>query len=297
MEKFYYNLLFALLLSAGLQAQNTVLCGDSGTSVTFNNLELGLYSRSGCTINYDITFVATETGIYRIKVANLTIVSFNIVDPGIVNFQGQKSIAFPCFLLTTVFNEIDIITPSGSCDIKVSALLPVKLISFTATEEDGAAMLRWATSVEVNNEGFFVEHTQDGDGWNELGFVPGVGTTKELQNYDFRVEGLPEGQHYFRLRQVDFDGRFEYSPIASLYLEDPVNSFKIFPNPVGRNQELSIRGSFEQAQIFNSAGQLVKRIVANDNFSNPQFLDLPAGYYQILIQRGNEVIKEKLIIQ
>lgn len=297
MKKFYSFLILSFFICTTAKAQHTYACGTSGTTITINKLKLSLYSRSGCTFDYDVTITATEVGLYKIKVANLTIVSFNIIDPGIVNFQGMKSVAFPCFLISDIFGKIDIITPSGSCEIYLGDILPVKLTSFTAVEKNGIAVLHWATATEVNNEGFFIEYTQNGDDWRSMDFVAGVGTTNEPQNYEYQVTQLPEGQHYFRLKQVDFDGRFEYSVVAELFLENPVNTLKVFPNPLHRGQPLNIKGAFEHATLYNAAGQLILHFPATDNLNNFRQLDLPAGFYQLFIQRKRDVVIEKLVIQ
>lgn len=297
MKKQYFNLLLALILSYALPAQTTIDCGAAGTSITVTDLEFSSLRRSGCIINYNITITATETGAYSVEALGQPLVAFSVSDPGIVQFQGEVRSVFPCILLTRFLDEIDIVTPSGSCGLSVAALLPVKLLYFEAEEDNGRAVLNWGTATEVNNEGFMVEHTQTGEAWTPLGFVEGVGTTEEAQNYEFEVDGLPAGEHYFRLKQIDFDGQYEYSHIANLYIgEEPAN-LRIFPNPLGRGQQLNVHGTFDQAEIFNAAGLRVMQFQSPDALFSSQFRNLPAGFYHMVIQRGNETFKEKLIIQ
>ncbi len=94
--------------------------------------------------------------------------------------------------------------------------LPVELVAFTAVADgQGAAVLRWRTASEIDNAGFYVERQSSG-GWIEGAFVLGNGTTLETQSYRHRVTGLAPGTHRFRLRQVDLDGAFEYSPVVEV---------------------------------------------------------------------------------
>lgn len=297
MKIFYVKLLLALILCTPLQAQEVIECGAPGTSITITDLEFSSLRRSGCMINYDITITATEVGAYSVEALGLPLVAFSVTDPGIVQFQGQVNTVFPCILLTRFLDEIDIITPSGSCGLDVAALLPVKLLYFEANEDNGRAILNWGTATEVNNEGFMIEHTRDGEEWNALGFVEGTGTTEELQNYEFTVDGLSGGEHYFRLKQIDFDGHYEYSSIASLYIGDEPSQIRVFPNPLGRGQQLNIQGTFDQAEIYDAAGKRVMQFQAPDALFNSAFRNLPAGFYHLVIQRDNETFKEKLIIQ
>ncbi|MCB0632180.1 MAG: T9SS type A sorting domain-containing protein [Saprospiraceae bacterium] len=299
MKKFYYNLFLALMVCvSSVQAQVSITCGDAGSALTVNSLSLSLYGRSGCTIDYDFTLTGTEIGEYKVKIGNLVVVTLPVTSPGILNFSGTTSTALPCFLISDIFGEIRIITPSGAtCILDISSLLPVTLTYFTASEDDGKAVLRWATATELNNEGFFIEHARDGENWQPLGFVAGVGTTNEPQNYDFTVDDLPLGDHYFRLKQVDHDGSSSLSIVANLYMEGPDGPLRIFPNPVQRGQQLNIKGGFDQIEVYSLTGQRVLRIQKADDLSLPQFTDLPSGMYQLRIQRHGKTISEKLIVQ
>ncbi len=97
----------------------------------------------------------------------------------------------------------------ASCDP-----LPVELISFNAQSfSNDKCLVEWSTVSELNNEGFHVEKSLDGEDFNEIGFVYGNGTTQIKQEYTFTDNYFYEGAFY-RLRQVDFDGQFEYHEIV-----------------------------------------------------------------------------------
>jgi hypothetical protein len=297
MKKFYYNLLFALLSAVSAQAQVTISCGDSGTSITVNEFSADETGSSQCGITYDMTLTAAEVGIYTIKVSTIPVLTFDIDEPGIFNFSGAFGIFIPCISITYFSPVIRLVTPSGEvCLVNLGSLLPVTYTSFSVAEEEGKAVLRWATATELNNEGFFIEHARNGDDWQSIGFTAGVGTTNEPQNYEFVAENLPAGDHYFRLKQVDHDGSFAFSEVANLYLEGPDGPLRIFPNPVRRGQQLSIKGGFDQAEIYSLTGQRLMSIQQSDDLSAPQFTDLPAGMYHLRVQRHGKTLTEKLVI-
>ncbi len=130
------------------------------------------------------------------------------------------------------------------------ANLPVELVSFDAQLDGQAAELRWETASETNNAGFEIQQfsTDGAATWEALGWVEGHGTTLEAQTYSYRVDFLAAGTYRFRLKQIDFDGTFEYSPevevavgIPSAYHLSPA-----YPNPFNPETQFSL--SVAQAQ-------------------------------------------------
>ena len=101
--------------------------------------------------------------------------------------------------------------------------------------------LEWGTATEVNNSGFVVEHSLDGENFEPLGFVDGAGNANDLIEYQYIHSDPSLGVNYYRLRQEDFDGAFEYSDIIMVESgEFEVVAPVIYPNPVIENK-LSIR--------------------------------------------------------
>ncbi len=108
------------------------------------------------------------------------------------------------------------INPSGQLGQPV---IPVELTSFTATVQGNAVHLNWSTSTETNNKGFEIERLQDSKieilkDWELIGFVEGNGSTTEPINYSFIDENVQPGVYQYRLKQIDFDGTFTYSPFS-----------------------------------------------------------------------------------
>lgn len=140
--------------------------------------------------------------------------------------------------------------------------LPVELISFNVTKKKGKVFLKWETASETQNSHFMVQRKTDNQ-WQNLGKVEGQGTTTEPQSYRFEHENYSMGPNYYRLKQVDYDGSFEYSSVKVIRVEDQqANEVKVLKNPV--NQEVRLRFYANDRQVFiyrlmNGQGKLVKR--------------------------------------
>jgi hypothetical protein len=126
----------------------------------------------------------------------------------------------------------------------IENIVPVELISFSAVLNDNTVLLFWNTSTETNNMGFEIERNTplhplsrgeaEGRGvWEKIGFVNGKGTTTEPQTYSYNDVNLSSGIYQYRLKQIDFNGSFEYSSIVEVKIGLP-NNFVLeqnYPNP------------------------------------------------------------------
>ncbi|MFC2094794.1 hypothetical protein ACFLSH_04110, partial [Bacteroidota bacterium] len=99
-------------------------------------------------------------------------------------------------------------------------IVPVELSSFTANVNNGVVELNWTTATETNNQGFDVEKNS-GDGFQKIGFVPGFGTSTDIHNYSYVDGSVEEGTYSYRLKQVDYDGTFEYSNAVEVDITVP----------------------------------------------------------------------------
>jgi hypothetical protein len=124
-------------------------------------------------------------------------------------------------------------TTTGSITAGNCSSLPVELISFAAVELNSMIELKWSTASEINNAGFEVQRSKDGVQFENLQFVDGNGNSQETLEYNFIDKDAKLGERYFyRLRQIDFDGKFEFSDIIKASLnEDATVIGDIYPNP------------------------------------------------------------------
>jgi len=101
--------------------------------------------------------------------------------------------------------------------------VPVELKNFNATVNTNSVLLSWATCSESNNYGFTIERKMDENQWKEIGFVQGNGTTSELHDYSFKDENLKPGNYIYQLKQIDFDGQFEFSNSIQINISAPAH--------------------------------------------------------------------------
>jgi hypothetical protein len=155
-------------------------------------------------------------------------------------------------------------------------VIPVELTSFTASALGNEVTLNWRTATEVNNSGFEVERNS-GAGFVKIGFVPGIGTSSEPNLYSFTDADLKAGEYSYRLKQVDYDGSFEYSQEISVELTTP-SVFVLeqnYPNPFNPSTTIAFSLAAEakvSLKIFNTLGQEVTQIV-NSNMNE--------GYHEV----------------
>jgi hypothetical protein len=188
--------------------------------------------------------------------------------------------------------------------------LPVKLISFTAERyQESQSQLNWSTASEINNDHFDIERSPDGTQWEKIGEVKGNGNSNATIDYSFIDDNPLSGANYYRLKQVDADGKFEYSEIASLTLD--VNSetpkwISVYPTLLSspeisistslaiENQAINIavfdlsgKRVFAQDIQGNSAGMLYTKIQLPDN--------LPKGVYIVKCDAGSVTYSVKIV--
>ena len=129
--------------------------------------------------------------------------------------------------------------------------LPVEFLSFSASAEGGAVVLNWETASEENNHYFEVQRMVSNGEFTTVGKVAGAGSSQQILSYQFVDETAPAGNTlYYRLRQVDYNGEYDFSTVAAIE-QNKANVgtvASIYPNPVNANSQLNIRLKGEQTQ-------------------------------------------------
>lgn len=188
--------------------------------------------------------------------------------------------------------------------LSVSTVVPVELYHFEVqTTEDGKNQLTWATASETNNEGFDIEKSIDGVRFEKIGFVKGNGTTVEVKKYSFTDEKVTANLTYYRLRQVDTDGSFEYSKIISaLRKSDKFNAISISPNPTSDVLNIVVETKNEddlELNLLDVFGKVIKQqkttVQQGLNNKSLDIQDLPNGIYFLQLQQGTEKIIRRII--
>lgn len=140
------------------------------------------------------------------------------------------------------------------------SVLPIELLYFNAIEEnENSVKCQWGTATQTNNNYFAIERSQNALTFSQIGTVQGAGTTSTENSYTFYDEFPYSGWSYYRLKQVDYDGKFTYSAISTVYI-GYLTITALYPNPATDHITLSI--STEQntqatAYVYNVLGQMV----------------------------------------
>lgn len=182
-----------------------------------------------------------------------------------------------------VVDSMNVFSAQGSGIYKLDSpyFIPVELTSFTASTADEKVILNWSTATELNNSGFEIERSHNSEAqnqnWEKIGFVEGHGTTTEIQRYSYTDIPGSFGNFAYRLKQVDFDGTFEYSNQIEIELSTPAQ-FQLsqnYPNPFNPSTVISwhlANDSQVSLKVYDILGTEIKTLVNETR---------PAGIHQV----------------
>jgi photosystem II stability/assembly factor-like uncharacterized protein len=159
------------------------------------------------------------------------------------------------------------------------SFVPVELVSFSAEVFGGNVNLTWMTATELNNYGFQIERRNfESTEWVNVGFVNGNGSTTETQFYSFSDKSVSVGKYFYRLKQLDFSGSYEYSSEIEATILEVLNDFNLkqnYPNPFNPSTRISFsipQNSFVTLKVFDVLGNEIETLVNRD---------LEAGSYEL----------------
>ena len=161
--------------------------------------------------------------------------------------------------------------PSGNGQLTVLAPLPIELSSFTAQSSIDEIYLDWSTLSERNNEFFTIEKSVDGVEFKSIGTEDGKGNSHVRNDYQFIDENPQVGINYYRLKQTDFDGKYEYTDVISVKYEGK-GSTHFFPNPAKEKLTIATKLEAAEIEIYNVNGQLVH--ISNQSIEGQLDIDL-----------------------
>jgi subtilisin family serine protease len=160
---------------------------------------------------------------------------------------------------------------------------PVELVSFNADIVGKNVQLNWITATETKSYGFSIERGRDRSSFSEIGFVDAAGSSTSIKNYKFIDENITSGKYYYRLKQIDLDGTFEYSPEVEVNINIPgeFNLSQNYPNPF--NPTTKVKYSVP----FSSSIKLILYDVLGNKVG--QILDgaVDAGVYEATISAND----------
>ncbi|RKY92119.1 MAG: hypothetical protein DRQ01_06720 [Ignavibacteriae bacterium] len=163
-------------------------------------------------------------------------------------------------------------------------IIPVELTSFSASVNENNIILNWATASEINNLGFEIQRSSNGE-FVTVGFVEGFGTTTEVQNYTYTDREIPEGSYDYRLKQVDLDGTFEYSDVVKVEMgvmtPEEFALFQNYPNPFNPSTKIKFAIPVKtqlQLNVYNMLGEKVAEVFSGT---------LEGGFHEFVFDAAN----------
>lgn len=236
--------------------------------------------------------------------ANLTICNnndaaitdwYDIGGTGATNFSGSvTSTSSPTGF--TAFRRFTLGNKDGGTNP-----LPVTLVSFTANCNANQTNLEWTTATEINNNYFTIEMSNDGKSWNAVKNITGAGNSYELRNYSTSVPNSINATAFYRLKQTDFDGTFDYSDVIVVRncSFENIDKITVYPNPstgVVNCNFTGIKETVEAVNIYNVMGKLVYSSSVFESKIN--LSELPTGvYFAYFLQTGSQVSVQKIVLE
>ena len=198
-------------------------------------------------------------------------------------------------------------TTNGGVWVFTDTQIPVELSSFTAIANDDCVELIWTTATELNNSGFEIHRCNENDSeWATIGFVPGFGSTTETHTYSFTDSDIAAGKYFYRLKQIDFDGSFEYSKIVEVIVVQPI-AFTLeqnYPNPFNPSTKIKYQipvSGFVSLQVYDVLGKEIATLVQEEKNAGSYEVEfnaskLSSGVYIYNLRSGECSQTNKMVL-
>lgn len=188
-----------------------------------------------------------------------------------------------------------IATPQNVSDMDpLSSILPVELVDLRIQKSLSSNRLTWKTLSEINNAYFEIQLSADGRNFQSIGKVEGNGNSNRALDYQYIHENPNAGLNYYRLKQVDLDGVFEYSYIVKV--ENKSNRIKVYPTSTSNTINVEIEDTEStKLTLVNNSGQTFKVVNLTSTFNTIDISDLPAGVYYARIESNTQFLVERIM--
>ncbi|MEO0469582.1 MAG: PKD domain-containing protein [Bacteroidota bacterium] len=222
---------------------------------------------------------------------------------------NSESIEMPTNILlgmaaSSFTNQTTISTSIDEVKVEGGASFPVELIDFGADFVGEELLLKWSTATESNNDFFTIEKSLDGVLFQQLENIPGVGTSNTIQQYNTFDREPAKGVSYYRLKQTDFDGSFQYlSTIRVTNDRFTKADLAVFPNPTTKNSRININlqgleaEDIQRLYLIDPTGrevELIRPVAKTFQVNLPDML--PSGTYILVASHRDGLIQSPLVV-
>lgn len=186
-------------------------------------------------------------------------------------------------------------------------LLPVSLSDFKATAGNNNISLSWKTDHEFNNKGFEIQRSNNGTDWYPISFINGTGTSDVSKSYSYIDKSLAPGTYFYRLNQMDLDGKSSFSSIASATIsgKGAVSLFQNYPNPFNRTTTIRFdlpRTQHARLSVMDLSGREITILTDRVNEAGSHIVTLDASRlakqtYLVKLQTEGSVLTKKIVVK
>lgn len=207
-------------------------------------------------------------------------------------------------------SELDHWDFGANFPVRLLDIVPVELVSLNAVNSNDGIILKWTTATETNNRGFEIQKKNifgiKETGWEKIGFINGYGTTVQEHSYSYSDKKLAAGKYQYRLKQIDFNGSFEYSQVvnAEINISNDFLLSQNYPNPFNPTTTISFvigSSSYVTLKIYDVLGKEVATLV-NENKNPGEYAvkfnasNLASGIYIYTMTVRNFSVAKKLLL-
>lgn len=279
------------IVNANFTNAGTIAPGTSPGTLSIT----GNFSNQG-TIQAELGGTTAGTQYDRLAVTGAVTLGGNLVISTINGFKPVVGQTYTIITGSSVTGSFASVTwPSGitgtvtntatGVNLNIVSVLPLTLLEFTGQAVGAKALLKWKTAEEVNTSHFSIERSTDGQPYVAIGNVAAAGSG--ASSYTFTDANTVNGNNYYRLKMIDIDGSFKYSPVVIVKFANR-GEVKISPVPATSHVIFTISDRSligERAQVFSPAGNLVASLVLT--LSNRiEIAHLPSGIYTVKTSSG-----------
>jgi len=285
MKKIYLFSIALLALFATTQAQNVCPSGVQGVR---NYMYVDVSGNTYCVVVISNFWSNAEFTL--LTAGNTIIPASNGAAYIHTDASGNASFTYNCQLYTPDHVQV-CLNGTGCCTkpVPAAASLPIKLTSFNGRlKTDNTVTLDWTSAVEFDSYQYQIERSYDGKNYESVGTLKAAGASTELTNYTFTDQLPSAGSFFYRLKQVDIDGRFEYSKVVYVNSKKGAGVItKVFPNPFTTEIQLIGATAADMTQgnihVFSISGQAVGFHISG---ANAIAIDqaLPSGMYIVQVK-------------
>ncbi len=269
-----------------------------------NRFRIAAHTPSGAGTGSIISNTGLGTRIGRFRVTNT--VSFANNRPDLNWYNGPSGFYTKVFAYVSSLN-VEITNSANHILNLNNSSLPVILTEFISISNGNSLRLNWKTEAEINNSGFELERKSEGGIWQKIAFIAGSGTTNQPVEYTYEDKKLQPGKYNYRLKQIDYNGNYEYFDLTLPVIITKPKEFALgqsYPNPSNPKSIIDFRlpeRTMVNISVYNLLGQLVSTLVNEEldaGIYTAEFNgnELSSGTYIYRISAGSYTEVKKLVL-